>query len=529
MKNKTISILKSSDNYKTQLDIILSLLPLGFLSYFLYGARPIIITALAAYTAYLCDLIWFKLGNQKKYILDLSSITSVIIMSYLFPASVSYSVVVISSIFAVVVGKQVFGGYGSNIFNISSVGFCFAAITFTQDIYMYPKPLNNLPLFIDNTVNLVSSPIDVLKQSGVPFVQIGDLILGNYPGPFGAISIVVLLSSGLFLYLRKRISWQIPVTFLSTVIILSFFFPRIVTGSFDSVIYEVLAKPIIFIAIFIATDPVTSPVKDESKIFYGITLGIVSFIFEYISPFSVSTLFAVIILNALSSYYDRVLTPYLINFDYENIYESIKALLLRFQKYIMDIAKGVDRDGLKIIYNSRDRSAETDENETTIINLNKDSEDQYTSDYYSPNKEHDYLFYEKDKQIPEKAKRDMSPKDSNAPAEKAKTKKTPEKAKSNISPKDSNTPVEKTKTKKTPEKAKSNISPKDSNTPAEKTKTKKTPEKAKSNISPKDGNTPVEKAKTKKTPEKAKRNISPKDSNTPTEKEKKLSNKDNKK
>jgi len=338
MNNTKISnIIKDNDDYKLQIDIILALLPMLTVSYFIYGFRPIIVTLVAIITAILCDYTYSVVSIQKRPKIDISSISSVMIMSCLLPASIPYNITIILTVFAIFIGKHVFGGQGSNIFNVPALGFCFGSLMFTGNMFKYPEPMVDLDITGNVFNDILYSPSLILKENGIPFVSLDDLFLGNYRGPLGTTFIFVLVSSCLFLLLRKRITWHIPVSFLSIITILFFIFPRIITGRLDSVIYEVFSQPMIFIALFIVTDKNTTPVKNESKILYGVSLGILSIFFENVSPFSMATLYAVLIMNALSPYFDRVLTPYVINFDYH----TAMSVFIKF--YIQNIVTKIDK------------------------------------------------------------------------------------------------------------------------------------------------------------------------------------------
>lgn len=337
---KHLSLSKSIENNKLQTDIFISLIPLIITSLFFYGLRPLVLICITAFYGLLSDYIISILKSQKNYVIDISTINHSIILCLLLPATIPYWMVSFFNIFANLLCKHIMGDRHSTAFNQPTLAFCFLAIFFPKFTYSYPKPFSPIDLITNNNNLLVPSPSSVLKESGIPYLSLDNLILGDYAGPLGASFVIVILSCAYLLIYKKRIEFQVPLTFLSTIIIFSLFIPRIITGRFDSVIYELLSQPMIFISVFIVSDESLLPKKYESKILYTFTLAIMCMAFEYSSPYNIASMFAILLLNPMTEYFDRVITPFILSIDSKkicyNLYDKF------FKTYLEN--KGVDVD-----------------------------------------------------------------------------------------------------------------------------------------------------------------------------------------
>ena len=112
---------KSEQTVLTEVIMILSVLV--FMSYFYYGLRVIIVVFISISSCYLTDIICCKLNKKHYKLNDLSAISTGLILALMMPASIPYEIMIFASCFAIVIGKQVFGGKGKNVFVPAAVGF----------------------------------------------------------------------------------------------------------------------------------------------------------------------------------------------------------------------------------------------------------------------------------------------------------------------------------------------------------------------------------------------------------------------
>lgn len=279
-------------------DVILVLLVLCTLAYLFYGGRTLIVCGTAVVAAIVSDILCTLLRGKKPSAQDLSAVITGLIIGLVMPATIPSYVVITAAVFAIVVVKHPFGGIGGNIFNPAAAGFSFAAICWPQQVFLYPQPFDPLPLFGETSVKLFQNPAFVLKFGGIPTNDITEMVLGNYPGPMGATNILVILACLVYLLFRRTIRWQLPISFLASCAFVAFLFPRVGTNGLQSLLYEMMSGSLLFGAVFVITDPVTSPQRDSSLVIYGIFAGVITMLFRYLGGFEESMSFAVLFVNA---------------------------------------------------------------------------------------------------------------------------------------------------------------------------------------------------------------------------------------
>ena len=307
LKNYNAPHIKTRESNRTVMgDAVIALLPLYLMAFYFYGYRSLMLGLTSVVTCVVADCACIKLRGVKLNARDFSSIVTGMIIPLLLPASIPYYVIIIGAIFAIVFVKQPFGGIGQNIFNPAAAAFAITAISWPEKAFMYPLPLQKLEVFGEVTAKLIEGPAHTLKLGGVPTVTALDMITGNFPGPMGATNILVLATCFIYLVFRKTISWQTPVTFVATAAVAAFFFPRVTTGGSASVMLELLSGCLMFSAVFMLTDPVTSPKRGLAKYIYGMLAAIVTMLFRHFGGYEETVLFAVLLMNAFTPIIDRL-------------------------------------------------------------------------------------------------------------------------------------------------------------------------------------------------------------------------------
>lgn len=298
--------LKSKDTIITMMgDVLLALMPLYIMACFYYGLRPLKSAVISVVTCLVCDYICHKMRKMKIHRTVISSAITGLIITLLFPASAPDWIFIFTSFFAIVIAKAPFGGFADNPFNPAISAFCFSIVCWPATVFSYPAPMSTIPIFGNPIIEAETSPASILKKGGTPYLDSLELLLGDYAGAIGATCTLVILMCALYLIVRRAIKWQIPVAIIVTIAVFAFLFPRVSTGRFDSIIYELFSGIAVFGAFFIATDPVTSPKQNTAIIFYGIGIGLCTMLVRYFGAFESGFPFAVLFMNALTPTLDK--------------------------------------------------------------------------------------------------------------------------------------------------------------------------------------------------------------------------------
>lgn len=299
-------------------DYLAMMVPLLAWPIFLYGWRPVALCAVALVTARICDWLGAKLLSHRYDPTENSSLLYAVLLVMLMPATVPYYVVVVSTAVAVLIAKEAFGGYGAHPFHPTAVGYVAAVISWPQYLLRYPTPFQgSLPLWGSMDKVLYSDGISqVMSTGGTPAVERLDLLLGNYAGAMGTGPALIILACGLLLLLRRRINVVVPACFLLASGLVVWCFPRIggasgwlwqdVSLRLTALQFEMLSGGMLFGAVFLCCEPSTCPKNLLAQVIYGLLLGVLSVMYRYFGSYEVGVCFALLIMNAASSYIDRV-------------------------------------------------------------------------------------------------------------------------------------------------------------------------------------------------------------------------------
>ncbi len=279
--------------------ICLALSAVGVYHLGIYALWQILICSL---TAVICEAVSFKAVLKKNTAGDLSALTTGMIIALLLPVSAPFFVGISASAFAILVAKLPFGDVRNTPFLPSAAGFCFAAMMFTDAVFTYPATGSDFAFY--GTENFVkgSTLFDMLSKGNSLSLNVFgrvSLLSGAYPGAIGTTSILVLL--GGFGYMAVKHPKRLSASFgyLLSAAVLAFLFPRVNSGRINSVIIELCAGGLIFTALLLITDPVTSPRKPDRAFFYGLMGGTVCMLLRYFSKTPDAACFSILITNAL--------------------------------------------------------------------------------------------------------------------------------------------------------------------------------------------------------------------------------------
>lgn len=318
ISNETQRPLKH-EAYEAGLDMICMIIPLLAMAVYFYSLRPVAICLLAIFTAKICDRIVAMLRSTKYDKTENTSVALSLVLVMMFPASVSYYVVIVSVCISVFIGKAAFGGYGSYPFSPAALGYAIAAVSWPSQIFKYPIPFSMTAqnVFSTESLTLIESSAHTLKSGGLPNISTFNLFLGNYAGPMGATAVLVIMACASFLWVRRRITLTAPISFIASCMLIAYLFPRLgdigvslpwvnVDIRLQMIKYEILSGAMLFASVFLINDPVTLPKNEISRCIYGITLGVATMMFRYYGNYDTGVCFALLAVNSLSGYIDRV-------------------------------------------------------------------------------------------------------------------------------------------------------------------------------------------------------------------------------
>lgn len=276
--------------------VILSLIPSGIAGVFIFGLSSLKVIAISIVSCVLSEAIFLKARNRNlKTVLDGSAILTGLLLAYNLPPEIPFWIPVLGGVVSIVIGKQIFGGLGHNIFNPALVGRVFLQISWPVYMTTWKNPRWAL--------DAVSTATPLAKESATGFSYL-DLFLGNHGGSIGEVCILVLLIGALFLLFTNIISFHIPASFIGTVMAFAWIFggDSFFKGDF---IFHLLSGGLVLGAFFMATDYVTRPLTKKGKIIFGIGCGLLTILIRLRGGYPEGVSFAILLMNAMVPMIDR--------------------------------------------------------------------------------------------------------------------------------------------------------------------------------------------------------------------------------
>ncbi|HKL96329.1 MAG TPA: RnfABCDGE type electron transport complex subunit D [Paludibacteraceae bacterium] len=295
----------------TMMKVLIALVPAYAVSLYFFGLGALIVSLTAVASCVLFEyLIQRYLLKGKTSIFDLSAVLTGLLLAFNLPSNLPIWMIIIGSLVAIGIGKMSFGGLGNNPFNPALVGRVFLLISFPVEMTSWPRPMSNWTIsssYID--AETAATPLAMLKGHFGELPSTLDLFLGNMSGSLGEISAVALLLGGLYLIIRKVISWHIPVSILGTVAIFTAILHAVNPELYASADIHLLTGGLMLGAIFMATDYATSPMNGKAQLIYGVGIGFITVIIRTFGAYPEGVSFAILIMNGVTPLLNHYVKP----------------------------------------------------------------------------------------------------------------------------------------------------------------------------------------------------------------------------
>ncbi|MDX2442331.1 MAG: RnfABCDGE type electron transport complex subunit D [Bacteroidales bacterium] len=309
----------SSDSTKKLMTgVLIALAPAFFVSVWMFGWSALIVTAVAVLSCVLFEYLIQKYLLKKEIsISDGSAIVTGVLLAFCLPVNIPLWQIVIGSLVAIGVGKMTFGGLGNNPFNPALVGRVFLFISFPVQMTSWPVPQGFKTSLTDAITG--STPLGIIKE-GVRNSESMDVIMQNVPsnmemfyghmgGSMGEIAAIALALGFLYLLIKKIITWHIPVTILTTIVIFTGILWLVNPEQNASPVFHLLTGGVMLGAIFMATDYVTSPMTAKGMIVFAIGIGVLTVIIRRFGAYPEGVQFAILIMNAFVPLINTYMKP----------------------------------------------------------------------------------------------------------------------------------------------------------------------------------------------------------------------------
>ena len=321
-----ITMQRTSPNYRQKLsthrimrDLTIGLLVIVVCSlvcqYMIVKTNPMnsVIKAMLIYgvsvgVAVVTEVVWAWIHKLSiiEHLKNSFPLVTSIIFALTLPVGTPLYVVAIGSFIAIFFGKLVYGGFGQNIFNPALVGRVVVHLAYGASL------TTNIPV---NGIDIATKATPATMLAGTNWLggeaftyNLLDLFIGTHAGALGETCALAILVVGVILVIRHVFDARIPVAYLGTVLVLSEVFALV--NGLNPITYPLVhlcIGGVVFGAVFMATDPVTSPTSPLGKILYGICLGFLTMIIRLKANYPEGVLFSILIMNMFTPFIDSMI------------------------------------------------------------------------------------------------------------------------------------------------------------------------------------------------------------------------------
>lgn len=278
---------------------------------------PLIFILIPLITSFVIELLYAVIIKKKrgkeltKYINTSYSIFPGLFLGLILPINTPISILIFGAVIATVIGKLIYGGFGNNIFNPALIGRLFVITVYASVISSNGGYLNSYEVDTISTSTPLSNA-SIVEDIGSyetlvePYGSLLDFFIGTIPGAVGETSALLCVIAFIYLAITGTIKWKIPLIYILTVFGLTGIIGGINGLGIWYPLFQILSGGLMFGAVFMATDPVTSPVTPVGQVLYGLLLGLLTVVFRFLTPYPEGVLTSILTMNMFVAILDRI-------------------------------------------------------------------------------------------------------------------------------------------------------------------------------------------------------------------------------
>ena len=272
-------------------NVVIALLPAVLAAGLIFGVQALVLVAVTTLACVAFEYLYEMLLKKPNTAGDLSAVVTGIILALNMPVGMPLWIAVVGAFVAIVITKQLFGGLGYNFANPALVGRIVLFLGFTSRMTAYVYP--------DMAVDALASatPLAVADKTSLNLL---DIFLGFHGGMMGEVCVLAILLGFAYLVATRTIEATVPVTIVATVFVLT----ALNTGSPYTALVECMSGGLLFGAVFMATDYVTSPFTTKGKLFYGVFIGLITFLIRHFGSMNEGMSYAILLGNLMTPWFN---------------------------------------------------------------------------------------------------------------------------------------------------------------------------------------------------------------------------------
>lgn len=285
--------------------VMLAAGPTVLASVYFFGWRSLALMAMCYIVGILIEI---GFAVVKKEEVTEGMFVTCILYPMILPPTIPFWMAAVGLAAGIILGKEVFGGTGKNIFNPAIVGRVFLSVTFPA--YMssrwaapFEGPLGGFAHWAKWGDAITSATPLISAKNGMP-TGIPDLFLGTTGGSLGETSGLLIILGGLFLIVTRVANWRLPLATILSAFTLAWVMHLADPERFADPVFQLFAGGLLFGAFFMVTDPVTSPFTSAGKWIYGVSIGAITILIRNLSGYPEGVMYAILFMNIFAAVID---------------------------------------------------------------------------------------------------------------------------------------------------------------------------------------------------------------------------------
>jgi Na+-translocating ferredoxin:NAD+ oxidoreductase subunit D len=293
---------------KNMYAVLIALVPAYLVALYFFGVGALIVSVTAVLSCVIFEYLIQKfIFKAKTSIHDGSAILTGLLLAFNLPSNLPVWIIIIGALVAIGIGKMSFGGLGNNPFNPALVGRVFLLISFPVQMTTWPKPIPFNTSYLD--AETAATPLAMIKYNFGTIPEKLDLLIGNMGGSIGEISAIALLLGGIYLLIKRVITWHIPISIILSTVVFTGIMYLINPSLYVSPDIHLLTGGLLLGAIFMATDYATSPMNTYAQLVYGIGIGLITVAIRLFGAYPEGVSFAILIMNGVTPLLNLYVKP----------------------------------------------------------------------------------------------------------------------------------------------------------------------------------------------------------------------------
>jgi electron transport complex protein RnfD len=320
-------------------DVIIGLVPAMAAAVWFFRLQAVWVILACVLSCVVSEWICNVIRKKPNTLGDLSAVLTGVILAFSLPPAVPLWVTVLGGAFAIIITKMLFGGLGCNVFNPAMAARAFLAASFGALMTAWtvpatlgpvqPKGQESQVMATIHAENLYEGPAEqVALTQATPLAwskaalkgkadvelvnqMVRSTFFGGVGGCLGETSSLALLLGGVYLLIRRTITFHIPAAVLIAAFVFAEIFYLVNPDKCSVPLLHLFGGSMLICAFFIATDPVTVPLSSKGMWIYGAGVGALVMLIRLVGEYPEGVMYAVLIMNAVTPLIDRAckLTP----------------------------------------------------------------------------------------------------------------------------------------------------------------------------------------------------------------------------